>query len=603
MPPARLAARTLTRLLALVALALAGSAVGRTEAAPAAPAPDAAALERIYADYWEAFLRQNPVTATFVGDHRFNDRAGAPSASLARAAQRSLAERYLARVAGADESALDPTQRTSLELFRHTLTQDLAELQFPGHLMPLSQLFSPHLVFAQLGSGQSAQPFRDVRDYDHWLARATALAAGFAPMEEDLRAGLATGVVLPAPLAAAVAAQLERMAADAGDDSVFMGPIRRLPESIPAAERDRLTTAYRSLVTDTILPAYRRLHAFMRDEYLPAARPTVAWSALPGGEAWYAFLARTQTTTSLSPAEIHRIGLAEVARIRAEMTQAMRATGFVGDLPAFYAHLTRDPALHFESREEMLATYEAIRTRLEPRLAELFVRRPRTPYEIRPVESFRERNAPPAEYSAGAPDGSRPGIFYLNTHEPARRPRYIAEALFLHEAVPGHHFEISLKRETEGLPTFRRFSGNTAYSEGWGLYAERLGWELGCYEDPYQWVGRLTLEVWRAVRLVVDTGLHAQGWSRQQAIDYMVENIPLDADVLTGEVDRYLAMPGQALAYKIGELKLVALRQLAERELGPNFDLPGFHDTILSLGAVPLPLVEAAVDRWIAARR
>jgi uncharacterized protein (DUF885 family) len=589
--------------LALLALALGSPASGQTFAGPAVPAPDAAALEQIYADFWEESLQQDPIGATFVGDHRFNDRVGAPSASLRRAATRRLAERYLARVSGANEAALDPVQRTSLELFRYTLSNDLARLRFPDHLMPLSQLFSPHLFFAQLGSGQSAQPFREVRDYDHWLSRATAIAAGFNPMMEDLRAGLATGLVLPAPLAAAVTAQLERMAASSAEESVFMGPIRRLPESISDEERARLTAAFQTLVADTIRPAYQRLHAFMRDEYLPGARSTVGWSALPGGAEWYASLAQHQTTTSLTPAEIHQIGLDEVARIRQEMTAAMRATGFSGDLPAFYAHLRSDPALHFDSREEMLAAYEAIRARIEPRLAELFVHRPRTPYEIRPVEAFRERNAPPAEYSPGTPDGARPGVFYLNTHEPATRPRYIAEALFLHEAVPGHHFEISLKRETEGLPAFRRFSGSTAYSEGWGLYAERLGWELGCYEDPYQWVGRLTLEIWRAVRLVVDTGLHAHGWSRQQAIDYMVENIPLDPAVLTGEVDRYLAMPGQALAYKIGELKLVALRQRAEQELGPRFDVRGFHDTILSLGSVPLPLVEAAVERWIATRR
>jgi uncharacterized protein (DUF885 family) len=560
-------------------------------------------LERIYADYWEESMQANPVWATLTGDHRFNDRTGEPSATLSRAAARALAERYLARVAEANTEALSPIERTSLELFQSSLQEELEGLRFPRHLMPLSQLFSPHLFFAQLGSGQGAQPFREVRDYENWIARASAWAAGFRPMMEDLRTGMATGVVLPKPLAAAVVGQLERMAAMEVESSVFMGPIRRMPESVPPEEWNRLTGAFRALVSETILPIYRQLHQFMRNEYLPAARDSVAWSELPSGEEWYAFLSRIQTSTTLTPQEIHQIGLNEVERIEAEMKRAMKATGFAGELPEFYAKLKSDPDLHFTSAEEMLAAYESIRERVEPRLAQLFGRMPRTPYEIRPVESFRESNAPPAEYSPGEPDGSRPGVFYLNTYRPTTRPRYIAEALFLHEAIPGHHFESSLKREQEGLPTFRRFSGSTAYSEGWGLYAERLGWELGCYQDPYQWVGRLTLEVWRAVRLVVDTGLHAKGWSREQAIEYMVTHVPMEREVLVGEIDRYIAMPAQALAYKIGELKLIELRERAERELGPRFDLRGFHDEVLSLGSVPLPLVEAAVERWIAARR
>lgn len=559
-------------------------------------------MNRIYADYWEDYLRDNPISATFNGDNRYNDRFGPVTSAEANAATRQLAEKYLARLAELDPAGLAAEDRISYDLLRYQLQESLDGLAFPTHLLPVNQMSSMHLLLAQLGSGRLAQPFETVADYDHWLARAASFSPYVDGIIADMRLGIAQGIVLPKALAKPVLPQLENLSTADLEKSVFLAPIRKFPASFSAADQARLTAAYTGLVRDSLVPAYQRLLAFMRDTYLPACRDTVALGDLPGGKAWYAFLARTSTTTDLTPEAIHAIGLAEVARIRAAFEEAKERVGFKGTLKEFFAYLNTAPELRFTTREEIQAAYEGLRARVETKVPAFYGRIPKIPFEIRPVEPFREVSGPPAQYYQGLPDGSRPGIFYYNAYKPETRTRFTTTAYFLHEAVPGHHFEISLAQEQAGLPDFRRFGGTTAYSEGWGLYSEMMGREMGLYDDPWQWVGRLSAEMWRACRLVIDTGIHAKGWTREQSIAYFLDNTPQGEVVATQEVERYIAIPGQALSYKIGELKLRELRARAEKTLGAKFDLRAFHDEVLAHGSVPLSVLEAAVDRWIAAQ-
>jgi uncharacterized protein (DUF885 family) len=557
-------------------------------------------MNKLHADYWEDYLRDNPIAATFNGDNRYNDRFGPVTSAETIAAARQLAEKYLARTAEFDPAGLPAEDRISYDLLRYQLQQNLEGLKFPSHLLPVNQMDSMHLLLAQLGSGRVGQPFDTVRDYDNWLAR----AAGFSPYVDgiiaDMREGIAKGVVLPKALAKPVIPQLEGLGTADPDKNVFLAPIKKFPQGFSEADKARLTAAYTTLVQGQLVPAYQRLLAFMRDTYLPACRDSVALGDLPGGREWYAFLARNMTTTDLGPGEIHDIGLREVARIRAQFEEAKLRVGFKGTLKEFFAHLNTAPELRFTTREEIQAAYEGLRAKVEAKVPAFFGRTPKTPYEIRPIEGFREVSAPPAHYFQGLPDGSRPGIFYYNAYKPETRTRFTVTAYFVHEAVPGHHFEISLAQEQQGLPDFRRFGGTTAYSEGWGLYSEMLAGEMGLYEDPWQWIGRLSAESWRAARLVIDTGIHAKGWTRGQGIAYFLDNVPQGELVATQEVERYIAIPGQALSYKIGELKLRELRARAEKALGPKFDIRAFHDEVLAHGSVPLSVLETAVDRWIA---
>ena len=559
-------------------------------------------LNQLYAEYWEEDLQANPILATYIGDNRFNDRYGAVTSAERRAITKRIAEKYLARTAEFDPAGLPAADRISYDLLRYNLQQSLDALKFPSHLMPINQIFGQHLFFAQLGSGRAAQPFRTVKDYENWLSRAASFPAVIDGWMKDMREGIKAGVVLPKALVLPMLPQLEELGTDNLDKNVYMSPVKKFPAGVSEDDQKRLTAAYTALVREKMAPAHRRLLAFMRDTYLPASRATVGLSAIPGGKAWYAFQAKNSTTTDLTPEAIHTIGLNEVARIRALFETAKARTGFKGTVKEFIAHLNTAPELRFKTREEILAAYESLRPRVDAKVPAFFGRLPKTPFEIRPVEAFREVAAAPAQYSGGLADGSRPGIFYYNAYQPESRTRFTTTAIFVHEAIPGHHFEGSLAREHESLPAFRRFGGSSAYSEGWGLYSEMLGEEMGLYDDHWQYVGRLSLEIWRAVRLVVDTGLHAKGWTREQSIAYFLENVPQGAIVATQEVDRYIGVPGQALSYKIGEIKIRELRTRAEKAFGKKFDIRAFHDEILTHGSVPLSVLEAAVDRWIAGK-
>ena len=457
-----------------------------------------------------------------------------------------------------------------------------------------------------MGSGKGIQPFKTVKDYDDFLKRLDGLVAWTDQAIANMREGVAKGYTLPRVLAERVLPQLEAHVVATPEESIFYGPVRDMPAQFPAADRERLTAAYRDAIATKAVPSYRKLLGFMRDEYLPKCRTTVGLDALPDGAAWYAYNVRSITTTDYTPAQIHEIGLREVERIHGEIREVMRQVGFKGDLKAFSEFMQKDPQFFYDNRDALIAGYVDIKRRVDPALPKLFERMPGADYEVRAVEPFREKSAAGGSYQAASEDGSRPGIFYANAYDLKARPKWAMEALSLHEGNPGHHFQISLQREQKDLPKFRRFSGYTAYSEGWGLYAESLGRELGIYEDPYQYFGMLEAELWRSIRLVVDTGLHSKGWTREQVLEYMDEMSSTAEARAVSEAERYIAIPGQALAYKIGQLKIRELRGHAEAELGPAFDVRTFHTAVLGDGALPLDVLagqDRAVDRRAQAER
>lgn len=602
---------TLRPLALALALALAGCATTPTAdtaaAAPAAAAPQpaerAAQLSQLYADFWEASLALNPLNATFVGDPRYNDQMPDFFSAEFRAKEAAFNREWLGRAQAIGSDGLQGQDLLSYQIFVRDLESEIEGERFPDWQQPLNQFYNLTGLFAQLGSGSSAQPFKTVQDYDNWLKRASQFPALMRSMQANMRAGMASGVVQPKVLMAKVIPQIDALIKDKPEDTLFWRPVAEFPADFSEADKTRLTAAYRELIASQLMPSYRELRRFVNDEYLPAARDTVSLSALPDGEAWYAYRVRQSTTTDMSPAQIHDIGLAEVARIHGEMDAVMKQVGFKGTRAQFFEFVTKDKQFEFGSEEELLTAYRALEAKINQRIPELFSLTPKAPFEIRPVEAFRAQSAAGGSYMRPSEDGTRPGIFYVNTYDLPSRKRWDSESLYLHEAIPGHHFQLALQQELGELPKFRRFGGETAFAEGWGLYAESLGKELGVYTDPYQYFGRLQAEMWRAIRLVVDTGLHSKGWSREQVIAYMKANSATSDTEAVSETERYIAIAGQALAYKIGELKIKELRARAERELGDDFDIRGFHAEVLRDGSVPLAVLEAKVDRWIASRK
>lgn len=591
----------------LFLLAACGGETGQETkpAAEPAQAPAAEQLDSLYAQYWEQSLERNPLQATFIGDPRFNDQLPNSLSPEHRAESQAIAEDWLARARALGEGAgLEGQALISYQVFVADLEGELEGYRYPDHLMPLNQFRNMAGQFAMLGSGTSAQPFKTVEDYDNWLSRASAIPALFEQMIVNMRQGVEQGFTQPRILMEKTVPQIEALIKDSPEQTLFWRPVESFPDDFSAEDKARLTEAYRALIADTLMPAYVALRDFVRDEYIPASRDdSYGLGALPDGEAWYAYRARQSTTTDLSPTQIHQIGVDEVARIQGEMRKVQAELGIEGDLSALFAHMKSAPDNVFESEEAMLEAYRAFRAEVEPRIDALFDIRPKADFEIRPVEAFRAASSSAASYQGPSMDGSRPGVFYLNTYDLSARPRSALESLFLHEAIPGHHFHIALQREMEDLPAFRRFGGETAFAEGWGLYAESLGKELGVYTDPAMYFGALDAELWRAIRLVVDTGIHAMGWSRQQVLDYMYANSPAEPTRAISEAERFMAIPGQALAYKIGQLKIRELRDRAERTLGERFDVRGFHREVLSDGSVPLSVLERKIDRWIGERQ
>jgi uncharacterized protein (DUF885 family) len=561
-------------------------------------------LDALFESYFEDNLRANPLLATYIGDHRYDDQLPNSIGPQYLAASRALNQKYLAAIRALDPDSLSPADRISYDIFLYEREREARGERFPFHLLPINQAGSLLTVMPALGSGTNAQPFETVADYERWLQRLDGLAVWMDQAVVNMREGATKGVVQPRAVMEKVLAQLDAMAVPQAQDSQYFVPIRNFPADFSAADRERLTAEYTRMLDATLLPAYRRLRDFVRDEYLPQSRSSVAWTALPDGQAWYAYYVQEHTTTNLTPDEIHALGLGEVKRILGEMDDVRQQVGFKGDLEAFFTFLETDPQFYFTRGSDLLDGYRALKTRIDAALPQLFSVFPRADYEVREVEAFRAQSAAGAYYQQPSADGSRPGVFYVNTYNLKAQPKFGMETLSLHEASPGHHFQVSIQQELEGVPRFRRFGGDyTAYVEGWALYAESLGKELGLFTDPYQWYGRLNDEQLRAMRLVVDSGLHAKGWTREQAIKFMLDNSTMAESDVVSEVERYIAWPGQALGYKVGDLRIQGLRRKAEQALGPKFDLRDFHREVLSDGAVPMDVLEAKVERWIAARR
>lgn len=596
---------TLAIALALPAATFAGAA-NAAEPATAATAPASAKatqLNQLYAQYWEESLKLNPLRATFQGDPRYNDQLPNFLSADYRQQSHDFTAGWLKKIEAVGSDGLSGQDLLSYEIFVEKARRELEGEQFPGWMQPVNQFYNIASTVVQLGSGTGAQPFKSVQDYDNWRKRAARVPVLFDQAIANMREGMEAGVVQPRALMEKVVPQLDALIKPKADETLFWGPVKNLPASFSDTDKQRIDREYRTLIENELMPAYRKLRQFIVDEYMPRTRATPGMQALPNGAAWYAYNARQSTSTDLSPAEIHQLGLDEVARIHGLIRGVMKEVGFKGSLQDFFQFMQNDPRFSFESEEALLAYYRGLEDKINQRVPELFSLIPKASFEIRPVEAFRAQSAAGGSYMRPSEDGSRPGIFYVNTYDLPTRKTWDAEDLYLHEAIPGHHFQLALQQELTGLPMFRRFGSEIAFSEGWGLYAESLGKDLGVYTDPYNYFGYLQNELWRAIRLVVDTGLHSKGWSREQVIAYMLENSAESETQATAEAERYMAIPGQALAYKIGELKIKEVRARAERELGPKFDVRQFHAEVLKDGSVPLDVLEAKIDRWIAEQR
>jgi uncharacterized protein (DUF885 family) len=591
----------MTRLKLLAAFLLISCAADTALAA----ATRAAQLNTMYAEFWEENLKLNPLTATFAGDPRYNGELPNFFSKEYENETRAFEQKYLDRARAIGTDGLAGQDRLSYDIFTLNRESALEELKFPDRLLPIDQFSNIANSFAQFGSAQSAQPFATVKDYDDWLKRAARGPVIFDQAIVNMREGLSAGIVQPRVLMEKVMPQLDANIGNDPEKSIFWGPINKMPQDFSAADRDRLTAAYRTMITTQLMPAYKRLRAFIADEYLPKTRDTFGMGVLPNGAAWYAHKVHDNTTRSMTPAQVHQIGLDEVARIQDGMRVVAKDLGYTKptktllELKAFFEWMKARDDMYFKSREELLATYQSFDANVAPLLPNYFNLRPKTAYEVRLVEPFREASASSGSYQGPSLDGKRGGVFYVNAFDLKARPRWALASLSLHEAAPGHHFQIALQRELGDLPMFRRFSRDTAYIEGWGLYAEYLGYEMGIYKDPVARFGALDAELWRAIRLVTDTGIHYKGWTRQQTLDYMLANSPSEQTRAVSEAERFAAIPGQALAYKIGQLKIVELRKRAEKALGKKFDVKDFHDEVLKDGAVPLDVLDAKINRWI----
>jgi uncharacterized protein (DUF885 family) len=587
--------------LALVAALVVAAGCSPPAEEPAAdPETVAAELDDLFERYFEESMERNPLLGTFIGDPRYNAEMPNFLSPEYIAEQEAFDRRWLETVQAIDRDSLSGQDRLSYDIFVYERETALEGARFPGELIPLDQFSSFPSFFAQMGSGQSVQPFRSEKDYRDFLVRIGDGVVLFDQAIVNMREGIAKGVVQPRPLMEKVLPQLEAHLVDAAEDSVFYTPVAEFPEEVPEQVRDELRQAYVEAIESQLVPAYRRAWEFVRDEYLPACRETIALTALPDGEAWYAYLVKTQTTSDMTPEEIHGFGLEEVARITGEMEQVMREVEFEGALQEFFTFLETDERFYHQDAEAVLEGYRDLQATINAKLPAAFDIFPQADYEVRAVPEFMQESAAGASYQPASPDGSRPGVFYVNTFNLKGQPKFGMETLSLHEASPGHHFQISIAMEIEELPRFRRFGGQTAFFEGWALYAESLGRELGLFSDPYSYYGRLSDEMLRAMRLVVDTGMHAKGWSREEAIAYMMEHSSMAESDVIAEVERYIAIPGQALAYKVGQREISALRAEAEERLGERFDLKAFHRAVLTDGALPLQVLRRKMEEWIA---
>ena len=543
-----------------------------------------------------------PLNATFAGDNRFNDQLPNDLTDEFKNNLKSFYSDTKNRLATFNDADLSDSEKMSKAVLTWDCDINLERLNFREDLTPINQMWTMNLMFGQLASGAGAQPFETVEDYNNWLKRVDSYLEWMNSTEERMKEGIDVGHVLPKSLIKKVIPQLESLTGST-EDHLFYQPIKNLPEGFSEDEKKALTDSYTDMVQNKIVPAYKKLHAFMSTDYLNAGRTTSGIDDTPNGEAYYNHQIKTYTTTDMTADEIHQLGLKEVARILSEMEKVKEQVGFKGDIKSFFNDLRSNKVLMpYTEPQQVIDNFNAIHDKMKPQIEKLFDIKPKTPFEVRRTEAFREASAS-AEYNPGSLDGTRPGIFYAPIPDATKYNVLADEALFLHEAIPGHHYQISLTQESEVLPEFRKTLWYSAYGEGWALYTESLGKELGLYTDPYQYFGMLGMEMHRAIRLVVDTGLHSKGWSREKAIQYSLDNEAESEDSITREIERYMANAGQALSYKIGQLKIRELRANAEKILGDKFDIKEFHNEILETGCIPLALLEAKIDKWIASKK
>ncbi|HUR96722.1 MAG TPA: DUF885 domain-containing protein [Pyrinomonadaceae bacterium] len=567
---------------------------GLISGAPA-QSTDAEKLHALFARDWEWTLEASPTFASFLGDKRYNTRWEDQSLKAIEARNQHSIE-TLAALKQIDRTKLSSADRVNFDLFMDSYETSIRYHQTRLYLLPISQR----------GGIQTADEladqinFQTVKDYEEWIARLNAFPAYMDQTLTLMREGKANGMLWSKQVLNRVPAQLDKQIVDDAEKSPFYSPFRKLASDVPEAEATRLRAAASTAIRNNVVPSFRKLKTYFEGDYLPASYPQAGIWQMKGGDKIYEFLARYHTTTNLTPQQIHEKGLSEVARIRAEMEKVKAQVGFTGTLHEFFAYLRSDPKFFYKTPDELLNAYRAIAKRIDPELTKVFRTFPRTPYGVTPIPDKIAPDTTTAYYNQPAADGSRPGYFYVNLYKPESRPKWEMMALSIHEAVPGHHFQLALQQEMGEMPNFRKYGGYTAFIEGWGLYSESLGEEMGLYSDPYDKFGQLTYEMWRAVRLVVDTGMHYYKWDRQKAIDYFKDNAAKTDQDIVNEIDRYISDPAQALAYKIGELKIKELRARSRAELGSKFDLKAFHDVVLLTGAVPLSVLEKNVDEAIA---
>jgi uncharacterized protein (DUF885 family) len=565
----------------------------------AAPDPKASqALHALFDADWERQLRENPIAARYFGDDRYNDRWPDASPAAIAASEQAVRDSRV-KLLAIDREALSAADQLNYDIYLRLLDDNIAGFRFPTQYMPVTHQGGVHDIAEQMLQGLR---FEKTKDYADWLARLRAYGNFMDQNIALMREGVRAGWTPPKAIMQRVPAQIAGQIVEAPEKSSYYAPFVTMSANVSAADQARLRADARAAIAEVVLPALKRFQTYFNDEYLPGCRDSVAADDLPDGKAYYDYLAHVYTTTDLSAEQIHAIGLTEVARIRAEMDKIRVEVGFKGDLPAFFAYLRNDPKFHYNDGATLLTAYRALAKRIDPELTRLFGTLPRAPYGVVPIPDALAPDTTTAYYNGGSADGRRAGNYYVNLYKPETRLIWEMLPLTLHESVPGHHLQISIANELPEQPMFRRQAGFTAYVEGWALYAEQLGYDMNLYADPYDRMGQLSYEMWRAVRLVVDTGMHSEGMSRQQAIDYFMANAPKSEHDITNEIDRYLATPGQALAYKIGQMKISQLRAKAKARLGDRFDLRAFHDALLGGGALPLSVLEQRMDAWIEAQ-
>lgn len=570
-----------------------------TPSAPAAASPQLP-IDSLFAAYHQERLPFFPIEATFAGDTRYNDLLPNTISQAHRSKMRNFYTQYKSRLQAYNRAQLSENQKVSYDILLWECELNLEDLSFPTELIPINQFDCLPLMMGQLAGGTSGQPFKTVQDYDNWLRRVDGFVIWCDTAVANMRRGMASGYVLPKSLAEKMVPQMASFDHGPAEKHLYYAPIDLMPKDFPAAERERLTTAYQQMVNDKIIPLYQRMHAFIKNEYLPVCRPSSGISAVPNGAAYYAHQIRSYTTTEMNAEEIFKLGEQEVQRLSQEMEKVKAQVGYTGDLKSFFDFVRqRKELMPFTEPNQVIENFNQIHETMKPQLDKLFNLVPKTAFVVKRTEAFREKTAS-AEYVQGSLDGTRPGTFYVPIPNVKEYNLYSEEDLFLHEAIPGHHYQISLQQENTLLPDFRRTLWYSAYGEGWALYCESLGTELGLYKDPYQYFGMLSAEMHRAIRLVVDAGMHAKGWTREQAIQYSLDHEAESEASIVSEIERYMSWPGQALSYKVGQLKIRALRAKSEQALGPKFDIRTFHKIVLEDGCLPLTVLEGKVDRWIA---